>query len=450
MPMAPRVAAGVRGAAVGSPAAGLALVAAVVLVFVAADGGGFAPTTWYPFALFASGLLVVGLAAVPQATPPLVLAAAVGMGAYALWSYLTIAWADQKGDAWDGANRTLLYAVVFALFALWRLRARAAALVLGVLVVGVAVLALVELLRAANAADPGDFFFEGRFSSPATYQNANVALWTMALWPAVILASRRGLPGAARAALAAAAVVLGAAALLGQSRGWLFAVPVTALVVLAITPQRVRLVLTGLLVGGAVAAISGPLLDVYDASDGTGFGAAVGDAVRAIVLVAAVVAAVVGVAAWLEHRRPRPAREVERRAGRALLVTGVVAAVVGLALFVSTVGSPFTALADGWNTFKTQPHATGEGSRFSQSLGSYRYDFWRVAWSQFRDHPLGGIGADNFQQAYLLERKGDQDPRYPHASSRATRRPRCIGSSTSRSVRSSTSCPTSSLPSTRS
>src|SRR4051794_8245796 len=309
MPMAPRVASAVRG----SPATILLLVAAAVLIPVAAEGGGFDGTTWFPFALFLAGLLVVGLAAVPQATPRIVLVAAAAMALYALWSYLTIAWADQKGDAWDGANRTLLYAVVFALFALWRLRARAAALVLGLLVVGVAVLALVELLRAANAADPGDFFFEGRFSSPATYQNANVALWTMALWPAVILASRRGLHASARAALAAAAVVLAAAALLGQSRGWLFAVPVTAVVVLAITPQRVRLVLTGLLVVGAVAAISGPLLDVYDASDGPGFGAAVADAVRAIVLAAAAVAAIVGVAAWLERSRPRPAREVERR-----------------------------------------------------------------------------------------------------------------------------------------
>ena len=46
--------------------------------------------------------------------------------AYAAWSYLSIAWAEQKADAWDGANRTALYAVVFALFALWPLGRRGA------------------------------------------------------------------------------------------------------------------------------------------------------------------------------------------------------------------------------------------------------------------------------------------------------------------------------------
>ena len=48
----------------------------------------------------------------------------------------------------------------------------------------------------------------------------------MALWPSVILASRREVPPWGRALLAAAAVILGASAFLGQSRGWLFATPV--------------------------------------------------------------------------------------------------------------------------------------------------------------------------------------------------------------------------------
>ena len=39
-----------------------------------------------------------------------------------LWSFLSIVWAQARGDAWDGANRALLYLTVFALFALlpWR------------------------------------------------------------------------------------------------------------------------------------------------------------------------------------------------------------------------------------------------------------------------------------------------------------------------------------------
>src|SRR3954452_10131549 len=220
----------------GSRAAILVVPAVAALVPLAAAGGGFEPKSWYPAALFAAGLLIVGVLTLRAAAPPLVATAAVALAAYAAWSYLSIIWAAQKADAWDGANRTLLYAITFALFALWRLRAPVAAAILALLVLGIAGLALVELFPAAGAATPAAFFFEGRFSSPATYQNANVALWTLALWPSVILASRREMPSWGRATLAAAAVVLGAAALLGQSRGWLFATPVTALVVLAITP----------------------------------------------------------------------------------------------------------------------------------------------------------------------------------------------------------------------
>src|SRR4051812_36825664 len=147
-----------RGVLIRSRAAVLVMPAVVVLVPLAAAGGGFRPTSWYPAALLLAGLLLVGLLTLRAATPPLVMAAALALAGYAAWSYLSIAWAAQKADAWDGANRTLLYAIVFALFALWRLRAPVAAAVLGALAVAIAGLALVELLRASGSADPGSFF----------------------------------------------------------------------------------------------------------------------------------------------------------------------------------------------------------------------------------------------------------------------------------------------------
>jgi O-antigen ligase len=393
----------------------LLIVAVAVFVALAAQGGGFDGTVWYPAALLIAGLLLVALVAVPGRAPRLVQAAAAAFVAYAAWSYLSIAWAAQKGDAWDGANRTLLYALVFALFALWRLRGPVAAALVGAFALGVAGVAIVELLSASGSATAEDWFIGGRFSSPATYQNANVALWTMALWPGLVLASRRELAPVVRGALAAAAVILLAAALLGQSRGWLFAAPLTGVVFLAVTPQRVRLVLTSLAVAVAVVAISGPLLGVYDAAGGPGFGDAVAEATRAIVLAALAAGGVVWVAASVERTRPRASAKSARRAAQALVATGLIAALVGGAVLVGKVGSPFTALADGWETFKTEPSPTGEGSRFSQSLGSLRYDFWRVAWNEFERRPVAGVGADNFQQAYLAQRRGYQEPRYPHS-----------------------------------
>ena len=44
-----------------------------------------------------------------------------------------------------------------------------------------------------------------------------------------------------------------------------------------------------------------------------------------------------------------------------------------------------------------------------------RLDFWRVAVMQFREHPLGGIGSENFAVAYARERQSGEETLYPHS-----------------------------------
>ena len=48
------------------------------------------------------------------------------------------------------------------------------------------------------------------------------------------------------------------------------------------------------------------------------------------------------------------------------------------------------------------------------TLGSNRYDFWRVAIHQFREHPVGGIGARGFRVAYLGARRSPETPARAH------------------------------------
>jgi hypothetical protein len=55
------------------------------------------------------------------------------------------------------------------------------------------------------------------------------------------------------------------------------------------------------------------------------------------------------------------------------------------------------------------------GTRFAGGAGSGRYDFWRVAWTQLKRHPLQGAGADNFAHDYARERRGREEPLYPHS-----------------------------------
>lgn len=405
-----------RAALVRHPTLPLALVALATFVWFGASNGGFDGTTWYPGSLIVLALFVIAALTVPAGeVPGPVRVAVVALLLYAAWSYLSIAWAAQKADAWDGANRTLLYALTFALFAIWRPRGRTAVALLIVFCVGVATVGLVELLRAASANDARAFFSEGRFASPAGYMNANVALWFSALWPCVILAARRELHAALRGLLVASAVLLCGLAVLGQSRGWLFTAPIAGLLIIAFVPRRVRTVLTLAFVLGVTGIVTNTLLDVYRAAGERGFDSAVADAARALVVAALLGGLAFGLLGGLEQRLPRPSRPRERQTGRAMAVVAVAVAVAGLVVFVSLKGSPFTVISRAWHEFKTQPSPYGGASRFTGSLGTHRYDFWRVAWARFKASPVGGDGSDNFQQPYLAVRKSPDAPRYPHS-----------------------------------
>src|SRR5205823_7265414 len=142
-------------------------------------------------------------------------------------------WSSNRGIAWDGANRTILYAFVFALFASLPWRRESLPLLLCSFSIVVAAIGTVDLVRAANG-DPARFFIYGRMSAPAGYPNAAAALYLLAIWPPLYAAARRELPTVARAVLLGVATVLGELAVLAESRGSLFAVPVTIVVYLLV------------------------------------------------------------------------------------------------------------------------------------------------------------------------------------------------------------------------
>jgi hypothetical protein len=53
-------------------------------------------------------------------------------------------------------------------------------------------------------------------------------------------------------------------------------------------------------------------------------------------------------------------------------------------------------------------------SRFL-SGGGYRYDFWRIALNEFRDHPVRGVGAGGYDPVYFVQRRSSQDVTQPHS-----------------------------------
>jgi O-Antigen ligase len=400
-----------------NPSAPLLAVATALFVWMAADEGGFHGTTFLPMTLVLLALLVVGLLALPQPRPSRAQWAAIGLIAgYAAWSYLSIIWADQQGMAWDGANRTAMYAIVLALFALWPIRGPVAAAIAAAYALGIAGIGIVELLRAAATDNPIAFLDEGRFHEPTGYANSNVALWMTAFWPALLLAGRRELPAWLRGPLLGSAGLLAALAMLGQSRGWVVIMPAMVLLAIALVPGRGRTIAALALVTVAVAAISSPLLEVYRQFDADTVGSqGMTEAARAT-LVAFVLLTFTGVAWALVDRAPVIASKQRRQLGMALVAGFAVACLVGLATFTAVRGNPVSETADAWNEFKDgTADSSPDDVRLGALGGSYRYDYWRVAWRSFEESPLIGIGVDNFGREYLLHGESRQTPAYPHS-----------------------------------
>jgi O-antigen ligase len=396
-----------------------ALAAIALFVVWATSQAGYPLTHWAPGALIVLVLLAIALGLVrlhSAQMPPAVRIALAALAAYTALSYLSILWAAMPGEAWEGANRTLLYLAVFALFACWRQRGASAALLLCVWTLALIALALFAALHidAASSTALQALLPGGRLLYPSGYPNANAAQWLMAFWPAVLLARSKRLPWGLRGLLAGGAVLLAEVALLSQSRGSLYATPVVLVLVFALLPGRLRTFAVLVPVGAGVLAAAPAVLRVGDHLHNEAVvPATLYSATAATFAAAAAVAVLVALAAAVDQRLGARTRRHARSGMRALALLALVGALAGgLAL----AGNPLTRLESAWHSFKGgYGSGASSGSRLVSGLGSNRYDFYRVALDEFLHHPLLGIGADNFAQQYLAHGRSDETPRYPHS-----------------------------------
>ena len=405
--------AGLRGVLEANPALFPCLLALGVFLALGATEAGLYPDAWYAAALFMVVLVVVTALALPVPRPGrTAMLAAAFLAAFTVWAFASVAWASEPGTAWDGANRTLLYLAAFCLFALWPMDGRGATILIGAFGLALAGIGLVELLRVNAADQAGTFFIDARLAEPTGYMNANAALWTLGLLACLHLVSRRDVHAGIRGLALGSAGLLGALALMAQSRGWLIALPLALLIHLALMPGRLRTLVSTLAVAAGVFAVSGPVVAVHDEFDLARFDSLVADATRAIVIMGACLV-LVGVLGALADRRVSEANPAPSRFGR-------IAALVAAALVLIAVAGVAVASSDRlsreWDEFKGGDQQAGIGeSRFTTAGGSNRYDFWVVSWEALKDHPVGGLGMDNFQAEYFREGTSEEQPRFAHS-----------------------------------
>ena len=330
---------------------------------------------------------------------------------------LSMGWGVDDGGAFDDTLRAVAYAGVFALVVVASpaRSARSWLAGLGIGLVALTVVALASRMAPSLLPDP-DLSAElaatrGRLSYPLGYWNALGALLALT---AVLLVALAGLSRSVIGrALATAAVPLPALGVfLTSSRGGAVAGAVGLVVLLVLSPRRVRLV-TAVILGGTGAAIlvlAAMSRELF--TDGR-IQAAGYDTEANVMLVLTLV--VVGAVLTL---RPMVDDLVERvRVPRA--VSAIVAVGAAAALIVGLLGAD---PVERWHELKappdTQEQVSGRGlvtRHLTSTEGTGRYQFWKAGWEAFKTEPLRGVGAAGYEPYWAQHGSLDYFVRNAHS-----------------------------------
>jgi hypothetical protein len=371
-------------------------------------------TVWGPITVGVAAVAVAA-AATTSVKPRLVpLLAVGGLTGLWLWSWLSVSWAESADQALVTAGRWALYAAALAALLLLIRTEFERWLPLICATVGVVVVAGYVVLRMLDG-DVEALFFGGRLRDPLGYVNGQAGYFLLGFWPCVALAEQERSKVLAGLG-AACALVLGALLVLSQTRGVLPATAVSAVVVLALVPGRPRRIFALAVIGLGLVAISASLLDVYQniPQGQQADPELVKAAARRILLAAVAVGVIWGLAQLTLERVTRGESPTAAwiRNGERFLAAGLVALAVLAA--VVAVGDPVDKVRQQYDDFVNLRVGQSDSTRFL-SGGGYRYDYWRVAWLEFKDAPLIGQGAGNYDDLYFVERRTTEDIRQPHS-----------------------------------
>jgi uncharacterized membrane protein (UPF0127 family) len=334
--------------------------------------------------------------------------------AYALWTFASLLWSPNRGDAWLGAGQTVLYLLAFwltvGLFSLGASRRW----VLAASVLGPAIVAAFTLPELAPRL--GEFFDAYRLVGTVGYFNGEAAFLLVPFWAAVYLAGSRRVNPIVRGAALAGAVLSVDLAVLAQSRGAMVAMAASLPVFFLFSGQRLRGLLALAPVAGALAVAFPGLNGVYQAFVGGDSAAAAIEGVLPTVWLTAAGAGLYGLLWGLIDLRWSPPSGLTRAVGGLALAVALALLVFGAVSASERVGDPVAWGEQKWEAFKSDDVSGQEQSRYLVAGGSGRYTLWQVAWEDFTSHPVLGVGTQNYEATYYQLREQDVGfVRQPHA-----------------------------------
>jgi len=381
-----------------------ALLAAVALH--AGSGQVLSSAVTVEIALQLLGGLAIALAVlvcpVDRRLPGVVLVAL--MGALAIYSALSIAWAVEPSATWVEANRTFTYFVTLtAGVALVRLVPHRWPSLLGGLLLASAIVSLYSL---------GTVVFPSWLAPDETFSRLRAPY---GYWNAVGLTAALGIPGclwwgtrreghaALRALSAPLLALLVLTALLAYPRGALLAVGIALVVWFVFAPRRLRSAALAIVAGtGAVLvalwvfgqdALSEDRVPL-DARD------VAGHRLGLLVLVMCVGVLLAFLAATFRVSRDGLSPAARRQAGIALLVFLALVPVGGAAMLAASDRGLTGSISHSW-TQLTDPSASGPANDPSRltAVASVRSKYWDDALKVWKAHELTGVGAGGYTVA---------------------------------------------------
>ncbi len=379
---------------------------------LAADSGGFDPTSW---GWSAALLLLVAAAALllgSRRPSPLEWALPASLAALCAWVWLSLAWSDDVAQTVQEGERMLLYLAAASVLLLLGRRSSVEALVAGLAAAIVAVCAyaltwrMLDPARGAYQVISSDPEASFRLSRPLGYANALAIFAAIGILLALGLAVRG--KGLLRAFAAASLVILAPTLYFTYGRGAWLGLAAGLCALFALEHDRV------VVVARALAYAVAPAIAVVLASRTHGLTADPSSVAAARhdgrLLAVAVVCLAVGAAfvpAGLDRLLPKvsPGRGARRGFAAAAVVVVLAAAMAAAA----AVGGPVAAARRAYHAFNAPaPLVKSDASNRLFSLsGSNRSDYWRVAWREVEADPWLGGGAGSFQRYWLRHRSAN-------------------------------------------
>jgi hypothetical protein len=373
----------------------------VALVALAANKGGYFPTSWgwvaVPICWAAATAVVVRAPALSRGEAVFVAALAFA----ALWAGVSSWWSSDVTASVLESERVALYAgaALAVCVVVTHLSAR---FLVGAVVAATTVIACFGLATRLFPDRVGVFDSTSgyRLAAPIGYWNGLAIFCAIGAVTALGCAAHaRTL--VARAVAGAAIVVLVTTLYFTYGRAAWIAMGLGVVAAVAIDTGRLRLATTAILVGAPTAvavAFAGSKPSLTTSGASLRAAAHDGHRVAAVVVAAALLAAILPVVLGAAERRVTVAPRLRR--AYALLLAAAALAAVGAG--IAAAGGPVTLVHRAHAAFLAPPIQPSDLNRrlFSFS-GNGRADLWRVAWHDFRAHPLGGSGSGSYGRYFL-------------------------------------------------